>query len=520
MLVRIALIVCFYAGASWTALFAQLNINSSGGIGLGANAPSTWTGNEKFYMLNATNDRGFRLRTTKNSGGWMRCFVNEIHTTKHSATLLGITNDISKHSGDTKSLYGFANYIKHRGSGTVMGIQNVVYREGSGEKRALYNNVQDDDSATASSTKHIFGVYNYLHAKYRPAAYANYNLLVNSNTDANDKLYGVYVEETGEGSAGTYGIYSKVDDREGSYAGFFEGRMWINGEFTQSSDRRLKKDVKEVTNAMALVRSLRPTSYRFNGRAGRAVDQTTLHYGFLAQELEQVLPDLVSEVRRPARYRYDDDYLVDGDTTAVPRQTEEIAASDTYKGVRYLDLIPILTQAIKEQQLDIDALHGRLAKLTPATPGGGGRASTEVGANFMSNSTTAAEGATEDENEVLRESVAELRQQLEQLRQEVALLRACTDCRTGRTDETSATPSAGRVSIYPNPARDRVTINNPLGAGYEVRVVSADGREYARLTVTGRVAQVDISSWPAGTYVFEILEGDVVVDRQSVVVSR
>jgi hypothetical protein len=56
-------------------------------------------------------------------------------------------------------------------------------------------------------------------------------------------------------------------------------------------------------------------------------------FGFIAQEIQEVFPDMVT--------RRDDGVL----------------------GIRYTELIPVLVQAIKEQQEEIDALTKRISDL-------------------------------------------------------------------------------------------------------------------------------------------------------------
>lgn len=66
---------------------------------------------------------------------------------------------------------------------------------------------------------------------------------------------------------------------------------------------------------------------------------TRLHYGVIAQQLEEVLPDAVTEVNRPAKY---DD------------EGELIGEAVSFKSVNYTELIPILIKATQEQQELID----------------------------------------------------------------------------------------------------------------------------------------------------------------------
>ncbi|MBN1186453.1 MAG: tail fiber domain-containing protein, partial [Bacteroidales bacterium] len=66
------------------------------------------------------------------------------------------------------------------------------------------------------------------------------------------------------------------------------------------------------------------------------------HYGFTAQELEEVFPELVS-------------------TEAHPPEDEK-GEPLIYKSINYIEMIPILTQAIQEQQEEIEDLKKELGK--------------------------------------------------------------------------------------------------------------------------------------------------------------
>jgi hypothetical protein len=69
------------------------------------------------------------------------------------------------------------------------------------------------------------------------------------------------------------------------------------------------------------------------------------HYGLIAQELEKVFPELVSDNVHPS-----------AEGSRGGKGGEEIH----YKGVSYIELIPILIQAVKEQQEMINNLTKRI----------------------------------------------------------------------------------------------------------------------------------------------------------------
>ncbi|MEZ0609572.1 tail fiber domain-containing protein [Fibrella sp. WM1] len=93
------------------------------------------------------------------------------------------------------------------------------------------------------------------------------------------------------------------------------------------SDARSKTNVVKMTNAMQKVNALNGYYYDWkSGSAGREV-------GFLAQEVEQVLPEAVSE------------------------------NADGVKFLNYDGVLPLLTEAIKEQQALIKSQSALIEQL-------------------------------------------------------------------------------------------------------------------------------------------------------------
>jgi hypothetical protein len=94
-----------------------------------------------------------------------------------------------------------------------------------------------------------------------------------------------------------------------------------------SSDARLKKNVRSLDSALDDVLRLRGVTFTWRDEK---LAQKGTQLGFIAQEVEDVLPELVGEGR------------------------------DGFKAVQYASLTPVLVEAIKEQQAQIDALQARL----------------------------------------------------------------------------------------------------------------------------------------------------------------
>lgn len=74
--------------------------------------------------------------------------------------------------------------------------------------------------------------------------------------------------------------------------GFFEFGKGIIGAglgLIASSDRRIKNTIEELDNAVSLLKELRPVSFYYN--KGYGTDSDRLHYGFIAQEYAEHMPD-------------------------------------------------------------------------------------------------------------------------------------------------------------------------------------------------------------------------------------
>jgi hypothetical protein len=92
--------------------------------------------------------------------------------------------------------------------------------------------------------------------------------------------------------------------------------------FNSLSDASLKEDVNEITDAIDILNKLNPVNFVWKDNKNKA-------FGVIAQEIENILPEVVE------------------------------TNSDGIKAVSYSQLIPILIQAIKDQQIQINKLKGK-----------------------------------------------------------------------------------------------------------------------------------------------------------------
>jgi hypothetical protein len=123
------------------------------------------------------------------------------------------------------------------------------------------------------------------------------------------------------------------------------GSITSNGTTTAyntTSDYRLKNTISPMTGALDKVALLKPVTYKWN------IDGSSSQ-GFIAHELQEVVPDCVN-----------------GEKDAVETYTDEDGNEQTrpkYQGIDTSFLVATLTAAIQEQQSLITALTARITAL-------------------------------------------------------------------------------------------------------------------------------------------------------------
>lgn len=100
-----------------------------------------------------------------------------------------------------------------------------------------------------------------------------------------------------------------------------------------NSDERLKQNITEIKSSNEIINKLRPVSYFWNETGKKKGGNAQLQYGLLAQEVEKVLPNIVS------------------------------TDNDGYKSVNYNELIPLLLQTVQDQGKKIEELQKELHQL-------------------------------------------------------------------------------------------------------------------------------------------------------------
>lgn len=168
--------------------------------------------------------------------------------------------------------------------------------------------------------------------------------------------YGVWGELQSEAyGAGIFGTVDYMESISGTrYAGYFRGQTKVNGDFyattlNTTSDARLKTNISDVTNdALIKLQDLHSIQFKWqqieNGTNEKVESEKTphfssdidfdqTHYGFLAQDVQKLFPELVHE------------------------------DANGYLSVNYVELIPLLVNAVQQLSAKVEEQNKRIDEL-------------------------------------------------------------------------------------------------------------------------------------------------------------
>jgi hypothetical protein len=161
--------------------------------------------------------------------------------------------------------------------------------------------------------------------------------VVGIGADNNTRKNGLEVYRDGTASVGNLDVNSfvtsnltpSIDDfnKLGTSAKRWK-EIWSANPFLQSSDVRLKTNIAPVRYGLQTVLAMKPVSYNMKS------NMQSVELGFLAQDMEKLVPEVVVSPE-----------------------------NDGLKAMKYSSLIPVLVQAIQDQQKTIEVLENRIKLL-------------------------------------------------------------------------------------------------------------------------------------------------------------
>ena len=212
---------------------------------------------------------------------------------------------------------------------------NTVYGSQTAYPQLTYTN-------TGGLTNNSYTTYGGSATTTAPNGY--YGLLFGTSTSHSQVMFdgsgngGFYRQASGWGAYWTPGSSSMgimSSTTSGSYALYVTGSIYATANITAYSDRRAKKDIETINNALDKTNQLRGVYYR---AIEEQVHDTAHHgkrlMGVIAQEVLEVVPEVVT---------YDKE-------------------NDKY-GVSYANMVGLLIEAVKELSGKVTEQDARIAKL-------------------------------------------------------------------------------------------------------------------------------------------------------------
>jgi hypothetical protein len=347
-----------YIGTSWNAVYGQFNNTVSGYIGGSTYAVRGDFNNEIGYLAGSGNgvygasstDTGAGVRGEGNVAlaygvlGFGGSAVYGIYGTGGNTSggggIWGVGNNSNNGLlGMQNSTHDFGVYGNATGSsgttnigvyGTASGDTNnyAVYGE---RNSSIYGYIGGDDRAgyffnskTASYPNPVYGVY--------------VNNTGISSGGGDHQRYGLYVYTNDTASSSNvYGVYSVADSAGGSSRAFYgygeSYDFYAAGpgtDYGTSSSIRWKRNIVEIPDALDKILEIRGVYFDWDAEHGGHHDM-----GFIAEEVGKYVPEVV-------QYEADGVYAT---------------------GMDYGAMTPVLVEAIKEQQSQIESMRAENAAL-------------------------------------------------------------------------------------------------------------------------------------------------------------
>ncbi len=148
--------------------------------------------------------------------------------------------------------------------------------------------------------------------------------------------------KSGSGSGGGQDIFWQKRDgstttielipETGANSVFIKKDLTVDNTITITSSKTSKENINNIEKSNDDVLRLQPKQFNYiNEELDSDVDEKTLHYGFIAEDVEEVYPNLV-------------------------------LTKNGHKSLNYLEIIPLLLNKVKDLQKEIDDLKTQLSR--------------------------------------------------------------------------------------------------------------------------------------------------------------
>ena len=256
------------------------------------------------YLTTASGENSIAMGTETTASGWSSIAMG-YYSIASGWNSIAIGGEAS--GSESLSIRGMASGLRSIAmAGTASGSESIAMAYAGGTASGNNSTVMGVGTTAHSFGETSIGLYNTV---YTPISATVFN--------AADRLF-------------TIGNGEEAVSRSNALTVFKNGNATLAGTLTQSSDKRLKTNITMLSSALSNVLQLNGYSYHWMDTKQRGDEK---QIGVIAQEIKALYPELVRE-----------------DT-------------DGYLSVNYSGLVPVLIEATKEQQAQIEELKQKNTEL-------------------------------------------------------------------------------------------------------------------------------------------------------------
>ena len=158
------------------------------------------------------------------------------------------------------------------------------------------------------------------------------NALIEMASSSATAVYYEHINRSNTSGDVDVGYYARAAGEHTFYTGSYTARFIINSSGgSNASDEKLKENIQNLSYGLDTVKSLKPRQFKWKDNQQKSI-------GFVAQEVESLIPEVVSEV-----------------SADIKEGTDE-----KIKALNYANLTAVLTKAIQEQQGIIEDLQQQI----------------------------------------------------------------------------------------------------------------------------------------------------------------
>lgn len=322
----------------------QFTVDGAGGLGairFRQNDTMKWT----FLTAPWIGGDDFRLRNEA-TGRDVMAFDSETNFVGIGTTSPGRKLSIEHPSHQIRLTGQGPNGIELMDNDGTAGL-NILYRTAPDELRIekgsgdiLFSVNRDTNNVNIGNQSLIKFNLTNLHNTHPPLAGSDFGIAWNQSGGRGET---VFYQHGGAGWRSGYDFWTERDGVGKRLQARIEdtGHMRIRGSYKSLSDAREKTNIQEITNALYKIQGLRGVYFDWVSDESRDGER---QIGLVAQEVMKFVPEVVS-------------------TYNEAEEGETAGADESLYDLHYDGLIPILIEAIQEQQQMIDAMSERIATL-------------------------------------------------------------------------------------------------------------------------------------------------------------